>query len=337
MGVSKVPPKLTVVEAASTDLRYGKRPEERTLGELSASSFVLVDKPEGPSSHQVAAWVRDMFKAPRAGHAGTLDPNATGLLLVAVGDATKALAVVEGADKRYVGHIAFHRAVDPAAVRRAAAEFVGPILQVPPKKSAVRRERRIRRIFALTVLEATDRAALVEVACEAGTYIRTMAHDLGLVLGAGANLRDLRRTGVGPFTLPEAVTLSTLRDAIENARDLSRTGDLKRLLHPVEDLLAQHRKVVVKDSAVDALCHGAPLNAPGLAAVEPSITAGDEVAVMTLKGEAVAVARASLSGERIAQASQGPVALTTRVLMKPGTYPRGWKAKRPRSAAPAPP
>jgi H/ACA ribonucleoprotein complex subunit 4 len=329
--------KLTVVEAASTDPRYGKRPEARTLGELSLSSFVLVDKPDGPSSHQVAAWVRDMFKATRAGHAGTLDPNATGLLLVALGDATKALAVVEGADKRYVGHITFHRAVDPAAFRRAAAEFVGPVLQVPPKKSAVRRERRIRRIFALTVLEAGEREALVEVSCEAGTYIRTLAHDLGLILGAGANLRDLRRTGVGPFALTDAVTLSTLRDAFENAHALSRTDELRRLLHPVEDLLAHHRKVVVKDSAVDALCHGAPLLAPGLAAVEPSIVAGDEVAVLTLKGEAVAVARASMSGEKIAAASQGPVALTTRVLMKPGTYPRGWKHGPSRTPAGAPP
>lgn len=334
-----MPAKLTVVEAASSDPRYGKRPEARTLAERCASSFVLVDKPDGPSSHQVAAWVRDMFKAPRAGHAGTLDPNATGLLLIALGDATKALAVVEGADKRYVGHFAFHRAVEPEAFRRAAGEFQGPVLQVPPKKSAVRRERRIRRIFALTVLEAGQRDALVEVTCEAGTYIRTLAHDLGLILGTGANLRDLRRTGVGPFALADAVTLSALRDAYENAQSLARTEDLCKLLRPVEDLLAHHRRVVVKDSAVDALCHGAPLMAPGLAAVEPSIVAGDEVAVLTLKGEAVAVARASLSGEKIAEASQGPVALTTRVLMRPGTYPRGWKhgPSRTPAAAKAPP
>ncbi len=328
-----MPPRMLVVEDASTDPSRGKRPEERTLAELTASSFVLIDKPDGPSSHQVAAWVRDIFGAQRAGHAGTLDPNATGLLLIAVGEATKALAVVEGADKRYVGHIAFQHDTDPEAVRRLALEFVGPVLQVPPKKSAVKRVRRVRRIYALTVLEAEPRAALVEVACEAGTYIRTLAHDLGLVLGTGANLRDLRRTAVGAFSLTDASTLTGLRDAFENARTMGREEELKAILRPVEDLLSLHRKVVIKDSAVDALCHGAPLLAPGLAAVDPAIHAGDEIAIVTLKGEAVAVARALFGAEKMASASRGAVATPTRVLMKGGTYPKGWKGKGKAKAA----
>lgn len=320
--------RMVVVEDAKTDPKWGKRPQDRTTGELATSCFVLVDKPEGPNSHQVAAWVRQIFGAERAGHAGTLDPNATGLLLIAVGDATKALAVVEGADKRYVGHIAFQHEGDPAAFRRLASEFAGPVLQVPPKKSAVKRVRRVRRVYALNVLEATPRSALVDVACEAGTYIRTIAHDMGLVLGVGANLRDLRRTGVGPFTLAEASSLSQLRDAFENARALGSDDRLRPLLRPVEDLLAGHRKVVIKDSAVDAVCHGAPLLAPGLSALDSGIASGDEVALMTLKGEAVAVARAALASEKMADASRGAVATPTRVLMKAGTYPRGWKGKR---------
>ncbi len=318
---------MIVVEEASTDPKWGKRPENRTTAELAACCFVLVDKPEGPNSHQVAAWVREIFKAQRAGHAGTLDPNATGLLLVAVGEATKALAVVEGADKRYVGHIAFQHDADPAAFRRLAAEFAGPVLQVPPKKSAVARVRRVRRVYALNVVEATDRSALVDVACEAGTYIRTLAHDFGLVLGVGANLRDLRRTAVGPFTIAEASSLTTLRDAFENARALGDDSHLRGLLHPVEDLLAGHRKVMIKDSAVDAVCHGAPLLAPGLAALDRGIEAGDEVALLTLKGEAVAVARAAMNSEKMAEASRGAVAAPTRVLMGTGTYARAWKTK----------
>jgi H/ACA ribonucleoprotein complex subunit 4 len=299
------------------------------LAELQRSCIVLVDKPAGPTSHQVAAWVREIFSAERAGHAGTLDPNATGLLLVAVGDATKALSVVEGSDKRYIGHFSFQHEVDEAAFRKAAGQFVGPVLQVPPKKSAVRRVRRVRRIYALNVLEATPRDALVEVACEAGTYIRTLAHDLGLVLGAGANLRDLRRTGVGPFSIEDAATLSRLKDAFEYAREMGREDELRRILRPVEDLLDGHRKVVVKDSAVDALCHGAPLLAPGVAAVDGAIAAGDEVAVLTLKGEAVGVARALLTGEKMANASRGVLATPTRIFMTTGTYPKGWKTSPP--------
>ena len=292
-----------------------------------------MDKPAGPTSHQVAAWVRDMLGAPRAGHAGTLDPNATGLLLIAVGEATKALSVVEGSDKRYIAHIALQRPGDPAALRAAAEEFVGPVLQMPPKKSAVKRVRRIRRIYSLKVLEVGERDALVDVSCEAGTYIRTLAHDIGTVLGVGAHLRDLRRVGVGPFALGEAATLTQLRDAFENSRDLTDSSDLRRRLRAVEELLEGHRKLVIKDSAVDAICHGAPLLAPGLAAVDPAIEAGDEVALMTLKGEAVAVARARISGERIGTSSHGVLAIPTRVLMAPSTYPRMWKG--PKQGKPA--
>lgn len=320
---------MIVVDAAATDPRYGKAPADRTLEELRASSFVLVDKPAGPTSHQVAAWLRSMLDVPRAGHGGTLDPNATGLLLIAVGEGTRALGVVEGSDKRYVAHIALQGPVEPEAFRRVAGEFTGPVLQVPPKKSAVRRVRRVRRIYQLRVVEAGERDALVDVTCEAGTYIRTLAHDMGVVLGVGANLRDLRRTGVGPFRIEDAPTLTDLRDAAENAKDLGHEEELKALLHPIEDLLDGHRKVVVKDSAVDALCHGAPLLSPGVSAVEAGVSRGDEVAVMTLKGEAVAVARARLPSEKIENASRGVIAVPTRVLMPPSTYPKMWRSKRP--------
>lgn len=320
--------RMIVVEECPTDPRYGKPPGERTLDELRASCILLVDKPAGPTSHQVAAWVRGILGAPRAGHAGTLDPHATGLLLIAVGEGTRALSVVEGADKRYVAHFVLQGAVDPDAFRKVAGEFTGPVLQVPPKKSAVRRVRRIRKVYAFRVLEARERDALVDITCEAGTYVRTLAHDIGLVLGVGANLRDLRRTAVGPFQLEDAPTLTTLRDAAEDAKEVGREGPLKAILRPVEDLLDGHRKVVIKDSAVDAVCHGAPLLAPGVAAVDRGVERGDEVALVTLKGEAVAVARTRLSAEKVETSSRGVIAVPSRVLMAPSTYPKMWRSKR---------
>jgi len=319
---------MIVVDESPTDPRYGKAPADRTVGDLRAASFVLVDKPAGPTSHQVAAWVRGILGAERAGHGGTLDPHATGLLLIAVGEGTRALSVVEGADKRYIAHFEMQGPVAPEAFHKLAAEFTGPLLQVPPKKSAVRRVRRVRKVYALRVLEAGERRALVDVSCEAGTYIRTLASDMGLVLGVGAHLRDLRRTGVGPFRLDDARTLTQLRDAVENAREFGDERELKSLLRPVEDLLGGHRQVVVKDGAVDALCHGAPLLAPGVAAVDPGVERGDEVALMTLKGEAVAVARARLPAEKIETASRGVLAVPTRVLMAPSTYPKMWRSRR---------
>jgi H/ACA ribonucleoprotein complex subunit 4 len=116
-----------------------------------------------------------------------------------------------------------------------------------------------------------------------------------------------------------------LRDALAYASELGREEELRRILRPVEDLLSGHRKVVVKDSAVDALCHGAALHPPGVAHLDPGIEAGTEVALMTLKGEAIGVGRARMTSEKMATASRGVVVTPTRILMAPSTYPRGWK------------
>src|SRR5438132_823976 len=204
-----------VVLHETPDSKHGTRPEDRSLEQRIRLGVAIVDKPAGPTSHQVSAWVRDMFGVPKAGHSGTLDPRVTGVLPVALADATRALEAVLEGDKEYIGVMQIHQDVD---------------------------ERRVR-----------------------------------------------------------------------------------SLLRPVEDLLRHLPRIVVKDTAVDAICHGANLAVPGVAKLSDHIRVGDLVGVYTGKGEAVAIARALMTSDRIVIAKSGAAADTARVLMSPGTYPRLWK------------
>src|SRR5256886_12279626 len=171
------------------------------------------------AAHQVSAWVRDMFSVPKAGHSGTLDPRVTGVLPVALADATRAVEAVLAGDKEYVGVFQLHQDVDPRRVRSMMARFVGEIYQVPPVRSAVKREQRTRRVFELEPLEIEGRDVLFRVRCESGTYIRTLAVDIGDAIGVGANLVDLRRTRTASFGEADAHPLNAFRDALAFAKE----------------------------------------------------------------------------------------------------------------------
>jgi H/ACA ribonucleoprotein complex subunit 4 len=305
--------------------KHGTRPEERTLEERIRLGVAVVDKPQGPTSHQVSAWVRDMFGVPKAGHSGTLDPHVTGVLPVALADATRAIdAVLEG-DKEYVGVMQLHQDVDGRRVRSMMERFVGDIYQIPPVRSAVRREQRVRHIEELEALEISGRNVLFRVRCESGTYIRTLCADLGEALGVGANMLDLRRTRTASFTESDAHPLNAFRDALVYWREDHDEAPLRELLRPIESLLVHLPKIVIKDTAVDAVCHGANVHVPGVAKLSANIKRGQIVGVFTGKEEAVALAKAMMTTDEITVAKSGVAADVARVLMEPGTYPKLWR------------
>jgi len=307
------------------DSKHGKAPEDRSIEERIRLGVAIVDKPAGPTSHQVSAWVRDMFAVPKAGHSGTLDPRVTGVLPVALGDATRAVEAVLAGDKEYVGVMQLHQDVDERRVRSMMGRFVGEIFQVPPIRSAVKREQRTRHVYELEPLEVDGRNVLFRVRCESGTYIRTLCADIGDALGVGANLVDLRRTRAATFGEADALPLNAFRDAIAYRKEDGDDTSVRAILHPMEDLLRHLPRIVVKDTAVDAICHGANLAVPGVAKLSEHIRVGDLVGVYTGKGEAVAIANALMTSDRIVIAKSGAAADTARVLMAPGTYPRLWK------------
>ncbi len=314
-----------IVLHETPDSKHGMRPQDRSVEEAIRLGVVIVDKPQGPTSHQVSAWVRDMFGVAKAGHSGTLDPHVTGVLPVALADATRAVdAVLEG-DKEYVGVMQLHQDVDARRVKSMMERFVGDIYQVPPVRSAVRREQRVRHISELELLEAQGRNVLFRVVCESGTYIRTLCADVGEALGVGANMLDLRRTRTALFTEAEAHPLNAFRDALAYWKEDHDEAPLRSLLRPVEALLAHLPKVIVKDTAVDAVCHGANVHVPGVAKLSPHIRRGQMVGVFTAKDEAVALAKSMMTSDEIVVAKSGVAADVARVLMNPGTYPKLWK------------
>ncbi|RLG19409.1 RNA-guided pseudouridylation complex pseudouridine synthase subunit Cbf5, partial [Candidatus Micrarchaeota archaeon] len=199
---------------ADTDCNYGKRPDERSLREHLALGVIPIDKPPGPSSHEVSSWVKRITGASKSGHSGTLDPKVSGVLPTALDCATKALTFLLKSDKEYVGLMHFHKKLDSSAVKKLFSEYVGIIRQKPPVRSAVKRVRRERRIHSLELIELDGRDALFRVSCEAGTYIRKLCHDIGKRTGAGAHMLELRRTRAGGFNEEQACTLQQLSDAV---------------------------------------------------------------------------------------------------------------------------
>ncbi len=323
----KIQRKRLVKVPIMTTSRVGVAPDERKIEELLRWGVVILDKPSGPTSHQVSAWVKGILGVDKAGHGGTLDPRVTGLLPSALCRATNALQTLLIGGKEYIGIMQLHGDVPANNMEEMFQEFTGNIYQIPPVRSAVKRELRIREIYYLELLEMEKRLVLFKVGCEAGTYIRTLCHDIGDALGIGAHMFELRRTKIAGFKEEDAVTLHELKDAYVFWKENGEEEELRRAVLPMERLMDHMPKLVVKDSAVDAVCHGADLALPGITQLDSGIKKGDAVALVTSKGEAVALGKALLNSKKILEGDQGIAVNTERVLMSPGTYPKLWKGK----------
>lgn len=312
-----------------TDPRYGKPPHERSVEELLRFGVINLDKPRGPTSHQVAAWVKQILKLNKVGHGGTLDPKVSGILPITLENATKVVRALLRAGKEYVCVMRLHGDVRREELEKILKQFVGEIYQKPPLRSSVKKTVRIKHIYYIDLLEVKGRFVLFKVGCEAGTYIRKLCHDIGEVLGVGAHMYELRRTRVGPFK--EDSTLARLQDILDAYIFWKEDGNeklIRRYIQPMEKAVEHLPKIYIKDNAVDAICNGAMLAAPGVVKLEDGIKPGDLVAIMTLKGELVALAEAKMSSREILEAEKGIVAVTTRVIMPRGTYPPAWRKRK---------
>ena len=308
-----------------TNPNYGKSPDELSVNELINNGIINLDKPSGPTSHQVDSWLKNIFAINKVGHGGTLDPNATGVLPIGIGNATKVLHILLESGKEYVGLMKLHKKIDNDKIIKVIESFIGDITQLPPVRSAVKRIKRRRKIYYINIIEIREREILFRVGCEAGTYIRTLCVDIGKKLGCGAHLSELRRTIVGNLKDDDSVILHDIIDAYVFWKEDNNEKEIRNIIYPMEKLLDHIPKIVIRDSAVDAICHGAKLALPGIVEVDTNIKKGDTIAIITLKGEGVALAKSLMSTEDIIQKDTGLSANITRVLMKKGTYPPIWK------------
>ena len=311
-------------DAAVTDDAIGAYPDQKTIEQRLESGFFLLDKGAGPTSHQVAAWVRDMLELPRLGHGGTLDPFATGVLPLMSGKAMRLTKQILEHDKTYIAVFQFKNEIEQDTLDVVMEQLTGRIYNVPPEISAVRVQVRTRKVHDFTLLDQSAKRIVARIRCEAGTYIRTMARDMGLFLDQPVELKELRREDSGRFTLDDCVQLHDIADAIWLWKECNEGEALLRMLHPTEKLLAGLPRIVVKDSAVAALAHGAPLLRPGIVSIPSNLSSGQNILVTSLKGEAVCFVKVNCDSESITNMEKGEIARPSAVLMSDDVYPRRW-------------
>ena len=312
-----------------TPIPAGCTPLRRPLKEYIRYGVINLDKPANPSSHEVVAWMKRILRVEKTGHSGTLDPKVTGCLIVCCDRATRLVKSQQGAGKEYMCVMKLHGKVEggEAAVKSALQTLTGALFQRPPLIAAVKRQLRVRTIYSSTLVEYDEQRGLVvfAVSCEAGTYIRTLCVHLGLLLKVGAHMQELRRTRSG--ALSENDNLVTMHDVLDAQWLYDTTGDesyLRRAIMPLERLLVNLPRIVIKDSAVNAICYGAKAMIPGLLRFDAGLDVGDECVLMTTKGEAIATATTQMSAADMASCDHGVVAVVKRVIMERDTYPRTW-------------
>lgn len=308
----------------TTSEKFGCAPNKRPIAELLSYGIINIDKPSGPTSHQVSSFVQNILGITKSGHSGTLDPKVTGILPVAIGRGTRIVQSLLSAGKAYVCLMHLHAPFERTQLQTVISEkFIGKIKQLPPIKSAVKRQYRYRKIYYLDILEIKGQDVLFVVGCQAGTYIRKLCHDIGVAMGSGAHMAELRRIKAGPFN--EENHLSTLQDLTDALHYYTTTNDetaLRHIVQPIEAGIAHLPKVYVADTTVDALCQGATLKVPGIAKVESEIQVDELVAVLTLKDELIAVGQAKMISKDMISAKRGVAVKSTQVFMQPGTYPK---------------
>ena len=303
---------------------HGIDPENLTIEQRLASGFILLDKPPGPTSHQIASWVRDLLGLDRLGHGGTLDPFATGVLPLMAGKSMKLTKGILKTDKTYIAVLKFANETSNATLTDVISKLTGRIYNVPPEISAVKVQVRTRKIYSFEIIEASSKQAIVKIACEAGTYIRTIARDMGLLLGYKVELKELRRENSGRFDLADCVTLQEIADAVWLWKECDNPAALQKIIHPTEKLLLDKPYIIVKDSAASALCHGAPLLRPGLVEVSDKLSSGLEVAAFTSKNEIVGIVKMTKSFNELSTETTGEIGKPVMILMEQERYPPQW-------------
>jgi len=309
-----------------TDPKIGTYYNKRTIKQLLQYGLILIDKPPGPTSHEVVAWAKRILEIPKAGHSGTLDPQVSGVLPLGLGEGTKVLGVLLFGPKEYFGLGRLHSQPSKEELQKLLKEFTGEIFQKPPQRSSVLRQTRTRKIYELELVEQKERLLLLRILCEAGTYIRKLYYDIGEVLGPGGSMIELRRSRVHQFSEDsKLVTMHELAIAYSNWKEKGDESKLSKIILPIEHALSEIKSVVIRDSAVDSLCHGAQLAIPGVLQITSNLKKGELVGVYTQKGEIVALAESLLDESEIKDNNKGYAFQTKRIIMTANTYPKNWR------------
>lgn len=300
---------------------YGTIPISRSISELMNYGMIILDKHAGPTSHEVVAIVKKIMDIDKAGHSGTLDPNVTGVLPIGLNESTKILHSLLLAEKRYIGILRSNIDYSKEAWENISTEYSGLIYQVPPLKSNVVKKLRKRKIYHLEILESDQKEVLFEVGCQAGTYIRTLCVDMGRSIGSSSYMKELRRIQSGPFNEQQTITLTQLFDAYEDYKDGLGEENLRKIILPIEDGIQHLPKVILRDNAVDPVCHGSIINIPAIIAFQ-EFSKDQLIALMTSKGALIGLGEGLQSSKIISMNETGSIIKPNRIIMPRGTYPK---------------
>jgi H/ACA ribonucleoprotein complex subunit 4 len=272
----------------------GKAKDAEGIEERLQNGVIIIDKPPGLTSHEVTTLVKKIAGAKRAGHAGTLDPEVSGVLPVAIGRATKLLRYIAAKDKTYVGIVKFKKVMSASEIEAIFKKFTGELVQTPPKISAVRKVPRKRTVYRLKLLDTKEHLALFDTNVDAGTYIRTLCDDMGKTCG-GARMEELRRTAVGRIDEKKCHTMQELVDAMW----FYKNGDAKLLSGMVEppERFIELPKAFIKETALASVLSGAQIMAPGVEEIDAKVAQGDRVAIYcNERFVGIGIAQVSLDG-----------------------------------------
>ena len=312
------------VEESETSPDFGSVPEKRSIEELLENGIVLIDKPFGPTSNQVSSWIKKELNLKKAGHFGTLDPNATGVLPVGLSNGTRMQKALAEANKEYVYEAEFVDEINEEDVKEIVESFEGSNKQVPPEKSAVKREERERQVYESELLETEENKILARVKCESGFYVRVLVRQIAEKLDTEGSMNELRRTMQGELAEDELNTIQEIVDAYHFYKEENDEEKLREVIYPKEKAVNHLKKLVIKDSAVNAVANGANLGCKGMSKLQDGIREEERIAITTLKGEIVAIAKAEMTSEQIYD-GEGTAATLESVHMDPKTYPKRWK------------
>lgn len=323
--------------------KFGIEPYNRSMEELLNTGCIILDKDCGPTSHKAVENIKRILQIDKAGHSGTLDPQVSGVLIIGLGRATRLMEYMLKSHKSYVCLMYIHKPKTTQELDDAFSKFRGVIKQTPPLISAVKRQERERIIYELNILETTqdNQYVLFEVKCQHGTYIRKLCTDIGVELGTNAQMIELRRTKAGPKDETQALISADYLHSLwelyleykNDEKDSSNNTnldlevvkkELRQYILPMEELLQDLKKITLRDSAIHTICHGSDLGVPGVLEIDDEIELGDEVAMLSGRGELVAIGTAMMSGKDIVKKDKGAAIKTEKVFMDKEVYPKSW-------------
>ncbi len=297
-----------------SNFKISKNFPKYSLSELFNCGMINLDKPKKYYCKQIDNKLVHALETPRIGHAGTLDPNVSGVLPILLVKATKLSEIISKAGKVYDCEMHIHKEVSRKKLINVLKSFEGKVKQLPPRKSAVKREWRIREIYGINLLKFKEKDAIFRVWCEAGTYIRTLCVDIGKKLGTGAHMKSLNRIQVANFKLKDSIKFKKLISIYKKYLETEKESELRKIILQKEKIVSHLPKIWVDSSIKSRLKNGSPVFAPGILALESRIEKGENIAVLSEDNELLVVGKAEMNSEEILKAKRG-LSIKTKIVL----------------------